>query len=200
MYGDAYVFNRHMMEPENGHKYGRQHSPECTCKDCISGMRMHRQHLNHVCSCWMCRATRKQLDIIAATEEAGRHAAISSGFVHTAGNYIIDQRGNQVANISICDRPECGSMAKSNVVGLLDMYTSSETLDAEERVRGQLCPGCVGEFMAWWEATVSGDRSKAYSKPWTRPERRPTVSDLTSEELTRLAIAKGREEVENAGK
>lgn len=167
-----------------GRKFGRQHARECTCTDCLRAMERHEAQNNARCVCADCADTRSQLSVIRATEERGRLAQAKGEL-------------KAVANISICDRPQCGSMAKSNIVGVVDINTNAGAdgrNSTSELIRGQICPACVGEFVTWWEQAV-GERERAYTQPWKRAT---VASEMSSVQLMQLAIEKGREELNDA--
>jgi hypothetical protein len=119
------------------------------------------------------------LQLIADTEELGKHKTKLEEI--------------PVATINICDRPECGAMGKSGVMGGFEIYTGGD--NAGERITGHLCPACVGELVTWWESTVA-DRQRAYNKAWERPSK-AGYDAMTSAQLMQLALEKGREEVES---
>lgn len=170
-------------------KYGREHNKACVCNDCLRAMTLHNvQAGNQDCVCWDCIATRSQLAVIEETNERGRKFRMD-GIAQD-----IREREGSVSTINICDRPECGSMTKSNVMGAVEFYTGEVN---GERTYGHLCPACAGELAVWWEAAV-GEREKAYSKPWSRPKAADDPARLTSAQLMNLAIKRGREELEQS--
>lgn len=182
-------------------KYGREHAPECTCDACLRDLASHEyQNGRNPCPCKDCADTRRQLDIIRETEERGRRSGnvLGNGTLKN-GNTLIDGRGNVVANIVICDRPECGSMAKSGAIGVVEAHTAAAAeprgKEKNERIAGQLCPACVAEFVAWWEGPVK-NRDRAYSKSWQREE---TAKAQTSAELFQLALEASKREMDTAG-
>lgn len=157
-------------------KYGWDHSHECICDQCMTIYWNHQGRSGGYCICESCKATRERASLIRATEETSR-----------------PEKGNTVANIAICDRPNCGSMIKSTAAGAFDLYTGGDS-DKREEHQGQLCPACVGDFITWLEGPVTGERQKAYSKAWERPNEK-TLDKLTSAQLMTLALERGREEL-----
>lgn len=181
-YADA-QYQRDKQPLQKGYKYGRQHSWECTCGDCLKSLEAHlRANQGAPCFCQACQETRNRLQLIADTEERGRQSQQLKWKVPVAG-------------INICDRIECGSMGKSNIMGNASIYLGGN--DAES-LQGQLCPACVAELVTWWEGAV-GDRQRAYTKAWTRPSA-SDFPDMTSTQLMQLAIEKGREELNQGEK
>lgn len=178
---DDYWYTRTSGPLEKGRKYGLDHSWECTCGTCQDMMALHIRINGGVCFCPACNETIKRLELIAETERRGVIAAQEK------------RERKPVANISICDRPNCGSMAKSNVVGSVDMRTGG--MEDHEKIYGQICPACVESFVAWWELETVGKRERAYSKAWVRPKN-TDVGGMSSAQLMQLAIEKGRAELD----
>lgn len=167
------------MHPDRQYKYASDHHKECTCTKCVDTLFEHtRRNGDALCPCDGCRATRSRLELIEQTKHRGRQVRAR-------------KEREPVAGISICDRPNCGSMAKSNVMGLTDINTGG--VNGGERIPGQVCPACVDELVTWWEGPV-GPRERAYSKAWVRPKV-PDFPDMSSVQLMQLAIEKGREEL-----
>lgn len=103
-----------------------------------------------------------------------------------------------MSTVNLCDR--CGTMGKSKAMGTVVIVPVNEKADvfgdAVRTLTGkvermELCPGCVGELMAWKDAE-GGTRPKAYSEPWEPPKDDALPTDSTT--LFRLALEASKRE------
>lgn len=102
-----------------------------------------------------------------------------------------------MATVNFCEKHSCEAMGKNTAMGLVviipntsgpeNVYADAVHTTDRNTLRMELCPGCIGELMDWVDAAPLGERKK-YTEPWKREAPKPTVSDLDSQTLMRLAI------------
>ena len=87
-----------------------------------------------------------------------------------------------MASINMCER--CPSMATGNAIGELSLITSGEYNG--EAIKMELCPGCIGEIVAFVEMKPEREHS-AYRNAWKRPvidpESADTMKGVSTEQL-----------------
>lgn len=162
-------------------KYGRWHSPECTCSDCLAALKQHDERVKDRgdgvrCLCDDCTNTRKQLQIIADTQRREQTKGTTT-----------------VATINLCDW--CETMVRSDAVGQMRFVPNTAERGGDEH-EWTLCPGCVQDVMMLQQRTDFGDRPKAYKTGWVPT---PVESTLphTATELFQLALEASRQELDD---
>lgn len=68
-----------------------------------------------------------------------------------------------MSTVNVCDR--CETLVKAAALGALTIETSP----VSGRTDKEICPGCVEEFLTWYDGS-HGNRPKAYSRPYEPPK------------------------------
>lgn len=133
------------------------HADNCTCLDCQRAYESHNAGYEP-CVCHPCEVHNYQRNVPYQSDEKGKTI---------------------VAGISMCDR--CNSMAKAQALGGIKIHKKPGEGDKAY----ELCPGCIGDFLAWLKEDIMTTRERAYSEPWSEEK---TVSGdiLTKEKLREL--------------
>jgi len=180
----SYVNSSANRSPDPNRKYGRNHWGGCLCEACREAFEMHQE--SGYCPCVDCERTRE-----AAS------AQLRAQQEETTQKYT--EREYKVATVNLCDK--CGTMSKSSATGTVvivpvndkaDVYGDAVRTITGETIRKEICPGCVGELMAWLDADPLNERPRAYSDAWTKPTD-PTVP-TDSATLFQLALEASKRE------
>lgn len=104
------------------------------------------------------------------------------------------RKGNHdMANIKMCERKVCRTMMTGNAAGVIQVHTGDPN---DEYKTVELCPGCIAEYLTWFDTGAIGDRERAYDEPYTKPVPKPdfegvNTDDLANAFIKRLAIESG---------
>lgn len=109
-----------------------------------------------------------------------------------------------MATVNFCEKHTCEAMGKNTAMGTV-VIIPANAVDAEriyadavhttgrDTIRKELCPGCIGELMAWLDAAPVNPGNK-YTEPW-KPAPKTSVTDVErilrdmgSSDLMRLAL------------
>lgn len=189
-------------------RYGMRHTWRCECSTCVATFERHERAATGIlgCDCEDCANTRLWRDFKRNAEIKNETASRTSGQKYLDEiERVRSERMNTVATVNFCERHTCETMAKSPAMGMVvivpvtsgpeNIYADAVHTTDRDTVRMELCPGCVGELMDWVNALPTGDRPKAYSKPWKRGE--GPDKPQSSAELFRLALEASKREMES---
>lgn len=197
-------------------KYGRSHDDQCLCTGCNADYVRH--NLQHVGTC-DCRDCQKHLanalirnpkmrDLVADEIDKGRaNRGKSQRQIEQELRFAradAKRKEKKVATVNFCEREGCATMGKSDVMGTLvlipvngdvpgNIYSDAVNTTGRSITRMELCPGCVGEFMALVGAEVTGERPKAYTEAW-KPLSKEANVPTDSATLFRLALEASKKE------